>query len=107
MSLPEVLLWRGLRRQALGGHFRRQHPMGVYVLDFYCDRARLAVEIDGETHNLAGAPERDARRDAWLESQGVRTLRLPALYVLKNLTGALDTIRAALNPPTEGEGDRT
>jgi very-short-patch-repair endonuclease len=115
MSLPEVLLWRGLRRNALGGHFRRQHPMGVYVLDFYCDHAKLAVEVDSETHNLAGAPERDARRDAWLASQGVRTLRLPALYVLKNLADALDTIRAALdalpdqaasNPPTEGEGDR-
>jgi very-short-patch-repair endonuclease len=105
MSLPEVLLWRGLRREALGGHFRRQHPIGVYVLDFYCDRAKLNVEIDGQTHSLAGAPERDARRDAWLEAQGVRTLRLPAIYVLKNLNEALETIRAALDPPPLGEGD--
>jgi very-short-patch-repair endonuclease len=99
MSLPEALLWRGLRREALGRRFRRQHPIGVYVLDFYCDRAKLAVEIDGEAHNLAGAPERDARRDAWLAARGVRTLRLPALYVLKNLNEALETIRAALDPP--------
>ncbi len=99
MSLPEVLLWKGLRRKALGGHFRRQHPIGVYVLDFYCDRAKLAVEIDGQTHSLAGAPERDAKRDAWLASQGVRTLRLPATYVLAHLDDALETIRATLDPP--------
>ena len=73
--------------------------MGVYVLDFYCDRAKLNIEIDGQTHSLAGAPERDAKRDAWLESQGVRTLRLSATYVLKNLNDALETIRAALDPP--------
>ena len=106
MSPPEVLLWRGLRNKALGGHFRRQHPLGVYVLDFDCDRAKLAMEVDGQTHSLLGAPERDAKRDAWLESQGIRTLRLPAMYVLKNLPDALETIRAALDPPPEGEGDR-
>ena len=99
MSLPEVLLWKSLRREALGGHFRRQHPMGVYVLDFYCDRAKLNIEIDGQTHSLAGAPERDAKRDAWLETQGIRTIRLPATYVLKNVNDALETIRAALDPP--------
>jgi very-short-patch-repair endonuclease len=69
------------------------------VLDFYCDAARLNIEIDGQTHSLAGAPERDARRDAWLAAQGIRTLRLPATYVLNNLTDALETIRAALDPP--------
>jgi very-short-patch-repair endonuclease len=99
MSLPEVLLRRGLRREALGGHFRRQHPVGVYVLDFYCDRAKLAVEVDGQTHSLLGAPERDAKRDAWLETPGIRTLRLSAVYVLKHLPDALETIRAALDPP--------
>jgi len=99
MSLPEVLLWRGLRRGALSGHFRRQHPLGVYVLDFYCDRSKLAVEVDGQTHSLLGAPERDAKRDTWLASQGIRTPRLPAMYVLKNLPDALATIRAALDPP--------
>ena len=78
--------------------------MGAYVLDFYCDSARLNVEIDGQTHSLAGAPERDAKRDAWLETQGVRTLRLPATYVLKNLNDALETIRAALILPRRGRG---
>jgi very-short-patch-repair endonuclease len=99
MSLPEVVLWRELRRGSLGRHIRRQHPIGPYVLDFYCDRAKLAIEVDGEMHALPGAPEHDARRDAWLAARGIRTLRLPATYVLKSLPDAVDTVLAALNPP--------
>jgi very-short-patch-repair endonuclease len=99
MSLPEALLWRALRRGSLGRHIRRQHPVGPYVLDFYCDYAKLAIEVDGEMHSVAGAPEHDARRDAWLVARGIRTLRLPARYVLQSLPDAVDTIRVALNPP--------
>ena len=50
MSLPEVLLWQALRRQQTGMRFRRQHPAGPYILDFYCDAAKLCVEVDGESH---------------------------------------------------------
>ena len=93
MSLPEGLLWRALRAHRLEGlHFRRQHPVGPYVLDFYCDAAHLAVEVDGAMHYLEGRPERDAARDAWLLQRGIRTLRLPARLVLKDMDGALRTI---------------
>jgi very-short-patch-repair endonuclease len=95
MSPPEARLWTALRGCRLEGlKFRRQHPFGPYVLDFYCPAARLAVEIDGWGHNTGGRPQKDERRDAWLVEQGVRTLRLPATAV-KDLDGALRMIWVA------------
>jgi very-short-patch-repair endonuclease len=83
MTLPEVLLWRLVRRKAAEGlRFRRQHPLSRCVLDFYCPSARLAVEIDGLAHDMGDNPARDARRDAWLASQGIRVLRIRAIDVL-------------------------
>ncbi len=73
LTLPERTLWALLRRDGLGLHFRRQHALGPYVLDFYCATARLCVEIDGPVH--AEQAGRDARRDAWLAGQGIQTLR--------------------------------
>jgi very-short-patch-repair endonuclease len=63
-------------------YFRRQHPLGRYVLDFYCDTARLAVEVDGAHHFEGDRPERDSDRDVWCRSQGIETLRIPAADVL-------------------------
>jgi very-short-patch-repair endonuclease len=105
MSLPEVLLWRALRRKALADlRFRRQAPMGPFVLDFYCEEARLAVEVDGYGHNMGDRAERDERRDAWLARRGIRVLRLSAQLVLKDMDSALRTILAAASreggPPT-------
>ncbi len=101
MSLPEVLLWRKLRRQGLEGlRFRRQHPMGPYILDFYCEEARLAVEIDGQGHGHADRPERDERRDAWLRDRNVTVLRLPAQVVLADMDSALRTILRDARPPS-------
>ncbi|WP_019369695.1 endonuclease domain-containing protein [Sphingomonas sp. HT-1] len=95
MSLPEVLLWQQLRGQACE-RWRKQHPAGPYVLDFYCDAARLCVEVDGEMHARGNAPVADARRDAWLLAQGVVTLRVPAAEVLNNLEGVLVGIGEAV-----------
>lgn len=93
MSLPEVLLWQGLRKGEL--KFRRQHPFGPYILDFYCDEAKLAVEIDGSSHNMGDQPASDVRRDAWLSEQGVETLRLSAVDVLKGLDATLQVVAAS------------
>jgi very-short-patch-repair endonuclease len=61
MSLPEVMLWKGLRgRQPGKPVFRRQHPLGPYVLDFFCPSARLCVEIDGGSHSFGDRPRADA-----------------------------------------------
>ncbi len=95
MTLPEVLLWRELRARPGGLKFRRQHPAGRYVLDFYCHEARLCVEVDGIAHDMGGNPQRDLERDAWLEQQGVKVLRLPAKLILSDLPTALETILAS------------
>jgi very-short-patch-repair endonuclease len=94
MSLPEVLLWKRLKGKQLDGlHFRKQHPLGRYVLDFYCDGAKLCVEVDGQAHGFGGNPGRDGRRDRWLRAQGVRTLRLSADFVLSEMDGAVAMVR--------------
>ena len=93
LSPPEAQLWSRLRERAPGAPvFRRQHPFGPYVLDFYCAKARLAVEIDGMSHDLADRPERDARRDAWLRERGVTVLRVPAIDVTRRIEEVEDAI---------------
>jgi very-short-patch-repair endonuclease len=92
MSFPEVLLWRKLRKDQSGFRFRRQHPVGAYVLDFYCPELKLAVEIDGSLHYDDAAVAYDKRRDTWLRGQGIHVLRLPARVVFENMDSALMTI---------------
>ncbi len=101
MTLPEVLLWRDLRRRQLDGlPFCRQHPFGPYVLDFLCPEHALAVEVDGTAHDEASRAARDARRDVWLSGQGVRLLRFRAADVLSDAArvDVLATVAAAASP---------
>jgi very-short-patch-repair endonuclease len=92
MTLPEVLLWQALRTRPEGLRFRRQHPAGIYVLDFFCPARKLAVEVDGEAHARGDRPERDAIPDGWLCTQGVRVLRIPAQIILSDLEAAIHHI---------------
>jgi very-short-patch-repair endonuclease len=92
MTLPEVVLWRELRSRPAGFKFRRQHPAGVYVLDFYCAAVSLAIEIDGFSHDSADQAERDQQRSEFLRSQHVATLRIPAKVVLQDREVALARI---------------
>ena len=80
LSLPEKLLWMRLRRGKI--RFRRQHPIGTYVLDFYCPAIRLAIEVDGFAHDTGDRPRRDEIRTEWLRGQGVDVLRIPAKDIL-------------------------
>jgi very-short-patch-repair endonuclease len=89
MTLPEVILWHWLRQRPSGLKFRRQHPTGAYVLDFFCSDARLAVEVDGQAHSRGDRPQRDAARDKWLQSVGIETLRIPAAAVLDDADAVL------------------
>ncbi len=98
MSLPERMLWRQLRLKQTGLKFRNQHPAGPYVLDCYCHEAKLCVEIDGQSHDFTAV--RDERRDRWLSSQGVRTLRISARDVLRNLEGVVQYIVAEARAPS-------
>jgi very-short-patch-repair endonuclease len=102
MTLPEVLLWKALRAAPEGLKFRRQHPVGPYVLDFFCTSVRLCVEVDGAAHDMGENPARDEQRDAWLERQGIRTLRISAREVLADVEAAMSFILSdcsAHSPP--------
>jgi very-short-patch-repair endonuclease len=93
LSSPEVRLWNKLRQRAPGlPTFRRQHPIGPYVLDFYCAKARLAIEIDGMSHDVGDRPERDIRRDAWLEARGLTVVRIAASDVIGAIDETVDGI---------------
>ena len=79
MTRQELGLWLRLKNRQLGGFkFRRQHPIGPYILDFYCAEARLAVEIDGDIQAHPDQIAHDRRRDAYFRKQGIATLRLGA-----------------------------
>ena len=108
----ELRLWPNLRNQALlGMKFRRQFPCGAYILDYAAVAAKLAIEVDGDSHFVDDGPARDAERDRWLSAQGWRVLRFTNPEVLGNLGGVLQTVASALrglphpNPLPEGEGE--
>jgi very-short-patch-repair endonuclease len=103
----EQRLWSRIRRKQLNGHrFRRQVPLGPYVVDFACLESKLVVEVDGGQHALDVA--RDAERTAWLQAQGFRVLRFWNNEVLGNTGGVIETIRGTLGaaphprPPPQG-----
>lgn len=99
MTLPERLLWRELRGLRLGLKFRRQHPVGAYVIDFYCARAKAGFEVDGIAHDMGDRPRRDEMRDEWLASQGITIVRIPARDVLADPHRVADAIVALCGEP--------
>lgn len=110
MTRAERRLWRELRMRQLDGHrFRRQVPIGPYVVDFLCVERRLAVEVDGGQHLESVL---DRRRDAFLAAAGYRVLRFWNHDVLRDPAGVVQAIGSALGsggphpspPPQAGEG---
>ena len=94
LTPAEAALWNALKNRQLDGRrFRRQASVGPYILDFYCPAERLAIELDGAAHDHALAQAHDARRDAWLAAQGIRTLRFVNDELRHNMDGVLDEIR--------------
>lgn len=103
MTRAEVIVWTRLKRRQLEGfQFRRQLPLGPYVVDFACPSARLVVEADGETHSTDEERAYDARRTAFLEAEGWRVLRFWNAEVFENEDGVVETIRHALIEQSEG-----
>nr|WP_314257524.1 endonuclease domain-containing protein [uncultured Devosia sp.] len=96
MTGPERVLWALLRRNQRGLHFRRQHPIGPFILDFYCATARLCVEIDGPSHD--DRADYDQRRTAWLGREGIRVLRFTVDEVELRSAVVLDAIVQAAPP---------
>ena len=107
MSDGERKLWFALMaRQIDGMRFRRQHPIGPYIADFVCLERHLVIEVDGGHHTEDDQIAHDARRDRWLNSEGYRILRFPAIDVFQNLEGVVDSIWAALQEAPAGDVSR-
>jgi very-short-patch-repair endonuclease len=101
MSKAEVLLWTHLSRKQMAGYkFRRQYGLDQYVIDFYCPKLKLAIEIDGPSHVEKGAGEYDNTRQSYIEALGIRFLRFRNDKVHEDLEGVLDTIGAKVRELT-------
>jgi very-short-patch-repair endonuclease len=100
MSPPEVRLWALLRRSPAGVRFRRQHPIGPYVADFYCPAAKLVIEIDGMVHDFQTSFMRDQARDQFLHKLGLQVIRVTAADVLANPQAVADGLVRLCGPST-------
>ena len=93
-TLPERLLWNAIKKSRdLGLVFRRQYPFDKYIFDFYCAKAKLDIEIDGQYHSFKEQIEKDKMRDDFLISKGFKVLRIPASEILKNPPEVAENIR--------------
>jgi len=90
----EKKLWRQLRNQQVEGRrFRRQHPIGPYIVDFVCLDKKLVIEVDGGQHGSPEGLQSDAVRTDWLEDSGYDVLRFWNNEVLQNIEGVITAIR--------------
>ena len=87
----EKLLWQELRADKLGVHFRRQQVIAGFIVDFYCHKAALVIEVDGDIHDLQ--QEEDAKREKALGEMGLRIIRFRNNEVLKNLSAVVRKIK--------------
>jgi very-short-patch-repair endonuclease len=89
----EKLVWRWLRDRRFNGYkFGRQHPVGIYYLDFFCMEANLNIELDGRQHGFLDGQNHDAERAAFLKSRGIKTLRFWNSHLRREAQGIRDTI---------------
>ena len=103
-TLSEILLWEELKnRKMLGYRFLRQKPIGEYIVDFFCNKLRLVIEIDGNSHNEESF-ENDMTRQAWLESIGLSVLRFDDLEVKKDMENVLMAIEGWIRNLEESKG---
>jgi very-short-patch-repair endonuclease len=101
MSKAEVLLWGHLsRKQILGYKFRRQYGVDQYVIDFYCPKLKLAVEIDGPSHVEDGAGEYDKMRQSYIEALGIRFLRFQNDEIYEDMQSVLESIATRIRSLT-------
>jgi len=97
LTRAENLLWQALRNRQLNGFkFRRQHPAGPYIADFFCAAAMIVVEVDGTFHDLPEAKEHDDKRRQFFSDNGVKVIRFRNEAVMINLPGVLEEIRLIL-----------
>ncbi|MCX6326189.1 MAG: endonuclease domain-containing protein [Bacteroidia bacterium] len=94
LTESEEILWQHLRNNKLGGlKFRRQHPLDIFIADFYCHQKRLIIELDGGIHDLLEQKEHDEGRTFELEEKGFKVLRFKNDEVINNIEEVLSRIQ--------------
>ena len=101
MTQAERFLWAELKGQKLGYKFNRQQPIGIYYADFLCRKQRAVVEVDGDSHD--GKGDYDAKRDAYMKSQGLIVIHIHDHAVKRNMEGALALIKKCIETRTSTE----
>lgn len=101
MTDAEKLLWVKLRMKQLKGlMFSRQKPLGEYIVDFYCHRVKLVIEVDGEQHFSADSIEYDRIRDEFMRGIGLTVLRFTNTDVMNNIEGVVEVIESTISTPS-------
>lgn len=99
MTEAEIVLWEKLSNKKLDGHrFRRQHPISNFIADFYCHKAKLIIEVDGEVHQNEEQADYDSGRTYEIQELGVKVIRFSNNEVKNNIEGVLEVIRKSFNP---------
>jgi very-short-patch-repair endonuclease len=106
LTEAEQRLWTRLRLKHLGYVFYRQKPIGDYIVDFYCPKARLVVEVDGGRHFTEDIVNNDRVRDEYMRSLGLSVLRFSSSDVLKNTDSVAEAIYKILLIPPFSKGDK-
>jgi very-short-patch-repair endonuclease len=97
MTPAELILWEYFRQSPLGFKFRRQHPLGIYIVDFYCHKLRLVVEVDGNVHGEKDVSENDEVRQRLLEKDGLKVVRYTNEKILKTKEIVIEEINLLIN----------
>ncbi|MGD8570305.1 MAG: endonuclease domain-containing protein [Gammaproteobacteria bacterium] len=93
MTDSELKLWSRIRRKQIAGlQFYRQRPIGNYIVDFYCPRAQIVLEVDGSQHMNRLTVQNDQLRDIYLRQQGIKVMRFNNLEILKELDAVVDKV---------------
>ena len=96
MTAAETILWMHLKDGINGFKFRRQHPIGLYIADFYCHKAKLIIEVDGSIHNIAEVSSNDKFRQADIESWGNKVMRFSNEEIITQMENVLKTIKQTI-----------
>jgi very-short-patch-repair endonuclease len=98
MTEAEDKLWQKIRKGKIKGlQFRRQHPLNIFIADFYCSKLKLVIEVDGEIHNLEENKEYDEGRNSYMKENGITVLRFKNEEVMENPRKVIEKIQTAID----------
>ena len=101
----ENILWLHLRGKQMGYKFRRQHPIGNYIVDFYCHQLKLAIEADGAVHDKQEVSSNDKERQLILENEGLKIIRFTNHEIRYNIESVLLILKSIIDECSKRPGD--